>query len=303
VSITDVPGIRVGHWTDAVAATGCTVVLGPPEGAVAGGEARGGAPGTRETDLLRPGRLVERVNAVCLSGGSAFGLAAADGVMRYLRERGRGFDTGGPRVPIVPAAVIHDLFVGSSDAYPGADAGYAAAAAAERGDPVLEGRVGAGTGATVGKALGPSFARPGGLGSASVRLPSGVTVGALVVVNALGDVVDHDGRILAGATGPEGPLDTWRALLGEVPVVPTSSNTTIGVIATDAGLTRPECQKLCEIGQDGLAMAIRPVHTQHDGDTLFCLSAGEAEENLVRLGVAAAEAVRLAVERAVSVDV
>ncbi|HEX4214792.1 MAG TPA: P1 family peptidase [Candidatus Dormibacteraeota bacterium] len=302
MSITDVPGIRVGHWTDAIAATGCTVVLAPAGGAVAGGEVRGGAPGTREMDLLQPGRLVSRADAICLSGGSAFGLAAADGVMRFLRERGRGFPMGAGVVPIVPAAVIYDLGVGSPDVFPGPDAGYAAALAAERGDVLEEGRVGAGTGATVGKALGPSFARPGGVGTASVRLPSGTRVGALAVVNALGDVVDHQGRIVAGATGPDGPLDTWTTLLGGAPPGPPTSNTTIAVIATDADLTRPECQKLCEIGQDGLAMAIRPVHTPYDGDTLFCLSAGSAEENLVQLGVAAAEALRLAIERAVRVD-
>ena len=222
--------------------------------------------------------------------------------MRFLRERGRGFPMGAGVVPIVPAAVIYDLGVGSADVFPGPDAGYAAALAAERGDDLEEGRVGAGTGATVGKALGPTFARPGGVGTAAVRLPSGTTVGALAVVNALGDVVDHEGRIIAGATGPEGPLDTWRTLLGGTPPGPSTSNTTIAVIATDADLTRPECQKLCEIGQDGLAMAIRPVHTLYDGDTLFCLSAGSAEENLIQLGVAAAEALRLAIERAVRVD-
>src|SRR5215472_440812 len=194
VAITDVPGIRVGHWTDAAARTGCTVVLMPAEGAVAGVDVRGPAPGTRETDLLRPGRRVERVHAICLCGGSAFGLGAADGVMRFLRERGVGLPVGPTRVPLVPAAVLFDLATGAV-AWPGPDEGYAACLAATAGPPA-EGRVGAGTGATVAKLLGRDRCSPGGVGTAAVRLPSGALVAALAVVNALGDVYGRDGRQL-----------------------------------------------------------------------------------------------------------
>jgi L-aminopeptidase/D-esterase-like protein len=295
VPITDVPGIRVGNWSDRAARTGCTVILFPPEGAVASCEVRGSAPGTRETDLLRPGRAVERVHAICLCGGSAFGLAAADGVMRYLCERGVGVKVSVARVPIVPAAVIFDLAVGSATAYPGPDAGYAACLDAERAAPPPEGQVGAATGATVGKLLGLQHALPGGLGTASMRLPDGVMVGALAVVNAVGDVVDAEGKVVAGATRP----DAWSALLaGEEPAA-SSGNTTLGVLATDARLDKTECRKLAELGQDGLALAIRPVHTQFDGDTVFAISTGERQANPVRLGVAATEVMRRAIERAV----
>jgi L-aminopeptidase/D-esterase-like protein len=299
VGITDVAGLRVGHWTDREARTGCTVLLGPPEGAVASVDVRGSAPGSRETDLLRPGMLVERVHAIVLSGGSAFGLAAAEGAMRHLRGRQVGFGYGDTRVPIVPAAVVFDLGVGDPLAYPGPDAGYAACQQAERGEVPPEGPVGAGAGATCAKLLGPQQAVEAGVGTASVRLPSGVTVGALAVVNALGDVLDERGEPLAG-TG------AWRALLGgQLPTPPApGANSTLGVIATDAPLTKVQCRKLAELGADGFALAIRPVHTMFDGDLVFALSTAPGEgaadpAQLLALGVAATEAMSRAIRRAV----
>ena len=301
VAITDVPGIRVGHWTDADAQTGCTVVLLPDDGAVAGVDVRGPAPGTRETDLLRPGRLVERVHAICLCGGSAFGLGAADGVMRFLREREVGLPVGPVRVPLVPAAVVFDLNTGRA-AWPGPDDGYAACLAAGA-EPPAEGRVGAGTGTTVGKLLGPAGACPGGVGTASVRLPGGGVVGALAVVNAIGDVHGRDGRLLAGARGPDGvPVNAVRTLLttGRAQPPPAGSSTTIAVVATDAALDKAGCRRLAEVAHDGLALAVRPAHTPFDGDTVFAVSAGGAAVDPVSLGVAAAEALWAAIERAVT---
>lgn len=273
------------------------MVLLPEDGAVAGVDVRGSAPGTRETDLLRPGMLVERAHAICLCGGSAFGLAAADGVMRWLRERGVGFPAGPARVPIVPAAVLFDLGVGSADAHPGPDAGYAACVAA--GADVAEGRVGAGTGATVGKLLGPDRCSPGGLGTASVRLPSGALVGALAVVNTVGDVVGRDGRVLAGVRDG---TDSWRALLegGVQPRATFGANTTLGVVATDAALDRAQCQKLAQVAHDALALAIRPAHTMYDGDTVFAVSTGTAAAEMTSLGAGAVEALRRAIERGVA---
>jgi L-aminopeptidase/D-esterase-like protein len=300
MTITGVPGVRVGHWTEAEARTGCTVVLLSGEGAVAGVDVRGSAPGTRETDLLRPGMLVERVHAITLCGGSAFGLAAAEGVMRYLRERGVGFETGAARVPIVPAAVIYDLAVGDPRAYPDGESGYAACLDAERGAAPAEGPVGAGTGATCGKLLGRDRAAPGGVGCASVRLARGGVVGALAVVNAVGDVVDDAGRLLAGP-------GAWAALLTQSPPPePTlGTNTTLGVIATDVPLTKAQCRKLAELGHDGLALAIRPAHTMLDGDTVFAVSTpaadGAADQaTMMAVGVAATEAMSRAIRRAVS---
>jgi L-aminopeptidase/D-esterase-like protein len=300
LTVLDVPGIRVGHATDTVGLTGCTVVLPPPEGAVAGVDVRGSAPGTRETDALRPTALVERIHAICLCGGSAFGLAAADGVMTWLAGRGVGFPTNERPVPVVPAAVIYDLGIGSAQAYPDAAMGRAACEAAEREDGPLEGSIGAGTGATVGKAAGPERAMKSGVGSAAVRLPDGTTVGALAVTNALGDVFGRDGRILAGARdGQGGFLDATRVLLGGGPGGALGANTTLGVIATDARLDRAGCRKLAELGHDALALAIRPVHTLYDGDTVFTLSVGERTVDPVVLGVAAVEALREAIERSV----
>jgi L-aminopeptidase/D-esterase-like protein len=304
LTLRDVPGLLVGHQTDAEARTGCSVVIAP-DGAVAGVDVRGSAPGTRETDLLRPTALVERVNAIMLCGGSAFGLAAADGAMRWLAERGQGFQTGVRPVPIVPAAVIFDLAVGSADAFPDAAAGYAACEAAARGDGPMEGAVGAGTGATVGKLLGPASASPGGVGSAGLRLSDGTVVAALCVTNASGNVIGRDGAILAGVRdGKGGYVDAGSLLLMGSPTsaVP-GANTTLAVIATDAPLDRAQCRKLAELGHDALALAISPVHTMLDGDTVFALSTGTGEaatlEQQVRLGVAAVEVLRTAIERSV----
>ncbi|HEX6547341.1 MAG TPA: P1 family peptidase [Candidatus Dormibacteraeota bacterium] len=293
MAITDLPAVRVGHWTDAQAQTGCTVVLLPPEGAVCGVDVRGAAPGTRETDLLRPGCTVDRVHALLLTGGSAFGLAAADGVMRWLSEREIGIAIDKVSVPIVPAAVIFDLSTGSFS-YPGPQQGYAACADAVRGRPCQSGRHGAGTGATVGKLYGARL--PGGLGTASVRLPGGVTVGALAVVNAVGDVVDRSGQVLGGGA------DSWRRILTEGPPerVVAGSSTTLAVVAVDAKLDKTACARLAAVAHDALAMAIRPVHTPFDGDTVFALSVGDRECDLVSLGVGAVEALRTAIERAVS---
>ena len=304
LKITDVPGLRVGHDSDPEGGTGCTVILCGSEGAVAGVDVRGSAPGTRETDLLKPGAMVERVHAICLAGGSAFGLAAADGVMHHLRDRGIGIDVGVARIPIVPAAVIFDLGTGSAAAHPDFESGRRACLAAEQGGPIEEGSVGAGTGATVGKFLGPAGAMPGGVGSAAITI-AGVTIGALAVVNAMGDVVAADGSIIAGARREDGCfVDTSRALLaGEKRQgrehLGRFANTTLGVVATDAALTKPQCQKLAELAQDALAIAIRPVHTTSDGDTVFALSTGSEEADMLTLGAAAVEVLSLAIRRAV----
>ncbi|MEO6295212.1 MAG: P1 family peptidase [Candidatus Limnocylindria bacterium] len=290
LTLRDVPGIRVGHWTDAERATGCTVVLASDDGTVAGGEVRGSAPGTRETDLLQPTALVERINAICLAGGSAFGLAAADGVMRRLAERGIGFATGIRPVPIVPSAILFDLGVGDPQAFPGADAGYAATLAAESNEGELEGRVGAGTGATVAKLGGLAGALPGGVGSAARRLPDGAVIGALVVNNALGDVHARDGRPLAVAAAT-------------VVAPPAVGNTTLVVIATDAPMDRAQCRKLAEAGHDALARGIRPAHTMFDGDVVFALSTGDGSrataELLFAMCEAAIDAIGEAIERSV----
>jgi L-aminopeptidase/D-esterase-like protein len=290
LTIRDVPGLRVGHWTDAERRTGCTVVLAPDEGAVAGVEVRGSAPGTRETDLLRPTALVERINAICLAGGSAFGLTAADGVMRRLAERGIGFATGVRPVPIVPAAILFDLGVGDPEAYPDADAGYAATRAAEANDGPLEGRVGAGTGATVAKLAGPRSGQPGGVGSAARRLPDGSTVGALIVNNALGEVYARDGRRLVAVSGAAQP--------------PPGVNTTLVVVGTDASLDRAQCRKLAELGHDALAIGIRPSHTMFDGDVVFTMSTSPgspmAAEPFFAVGLAVLEVVGEAIERSVA---
>ncbi|NPA91724.1 MAG: P1 family peptidase [Chloroflexi bacterium] len=302
-TITAVPNLLVGHYTNVEGATGCTVVL-TPEGARAGVDVRGFAPGTRETDLLRPERMVQEVHAVLITGGSAFGLAAADGVMRWLAEHDYGFDTGFGRVPIVPAAVLFDLMIGDPKARPDAQAGYLACDAASR-DPVPMGNVGAGTGATVGKLLGPRYMMKGGLGSASVKIGRGITVGALVAVNALGDVVDPDtGKILAGARKPVvgGFLNTAQALrgnLGQTILNRMGQNTTLAVVATDARLTKAEVNALATMAHDGLARAIRPVHTLLDGDTVFALSTGDRKGNVTAIGAAAADVLAEAVVRAI----
>ena len=303
--LTDVAGLRVGHFTDARRPTGCTVVLAEG-GAIAGVDVRGGAPGTRETDLLDPANSVQQVHAVVLAGGSAFGLEAATGVVRYLEEKGIGFPVGVGKVPIVPAAILYDLGIGDWTIRPDAKAGYEAARAAAAG-PVAEGSVGAGAGATVGKLFGASRAMKGGLGTASVRLPGGAVVAALVAVNANGDVVDPaTGRILAGVRTSDGQGLRGAAdalLAGEAPGRPLAGqNTSIGVVATNVTLTKAEATKVAQMAHDGLARSIRPVHTPWDGDTLFALStaATTIDQAALVVGALAAEAVARAVVRAVT---
>lgn len=307
--ITDVPGVRAGHWSDTLARTGCTVVLAEG-GAVAAVDVRGGAPGTRETALLGPGRTVDRVHAVLLTGGSAFGLAAADGVMRYLRERGIGFPTAAGPVPIVPAAVLFDLGVGKPT-YPDGNAGFAACQASENA-PLARGRVGAGAGATVGKLFGAANAMAGGFGSASVRLPDGSILAAAVAVNAVGDVWDPAApRILAGARAPDGAwLDAYAALGSgrdlaardaRLPATP-GVNTTIGVVATNAPLDASAAYRLAQNAHDALARVIRPCHTPFDGDTIFVLSTrpgSTAPDRLMGLSVIAEQTLTRAVIDAV----
>jgi L-aminopeptidase/D-esterase-like protein len=302
-SITDVAGIEVGHFTDTRRPTGCTVVMARG-GAVAGVDVRGAAPGTRETDLLSPVNLVDTVHAVMLAGGSAWGLDAASGAMRWLEERGVGFDVRVGRLPIVPAAVLFDLLVGDASIRPDAAAGYAACAAATAKRPA-EGNVGAGTGAAVGKIFGIDRAMKGGVGTASVTV-GGVTVGALIACNALGDVLDPDtAQVVAGARTANGRklLDTRRALLrGDAPrPLLAGTNTTIGVIATDAAINKLQATKLAQMAHDGLARAINPVHTMSDGDTLFALGTGQAKAHpgMMVLGTMAAEATARATLRAV----
>ena len=304
-TLTDVRGLRVGQFTDPRRPTGCSVVIAP-EGAVGGVDVRGAAPGTRETDLLGPANLVGVVHAVLLSGGSAWGLDAASGVMRWLEEHGIGLRVGaapGQTVPIVPAAVLFDLHVGDARIRPSADAGYAACAAASSDAPT-QGNVGAGAGATVGKLFGMGQAMKGGIGSAAVTL-NGVTVGALIAVNALGDVVDPaTGAPLAGARTADGRAlrgSVAAVLAGEAPLsLLAGVNTTIGVVATDAPLTKAQCQRLAGAGHDGLARAIRPVHTMSDGDTLFALATGQAPAlDFNVLCIMAAEAVARACVNAV----
>jgi len=301
-AITDVPGIEVGQVTDETALTGCTVVL-CRKGATVGVSVRGGGPGTRETDLCRPAHpLVTQAHAILLTGGSAFGLAAADGVVRFLEEHGLGYDTGAARVPIVPAAVIWDLGVGDSNVRPDAAMGYAACQAAAAG-PVAEGNAGAGSGAAVGWLLGKDRCTKGGLGTASADLGGGVLVGAIVVVNALGDVVDpQTGQILAGTRRPLGKgfcdsLETMRTMLGKTAL--KQSHTVIGVVATNAALDVPQVSFVAQMAQDGVARAVRPSHTLLDGDTLFALSTGRKKADPSLVGAYAAEVVAEAIVRAV----
>lgn len=302
-AITDVAGIEVGHYSETRRPTGCSVVLAR-QGAVAGVDVRGAAPGTRETDLLEPCNLVQQVHAVLLSGGSAWGLDAASGVMRWLEENNIGLQTGYGLVPIVPAAVLFDLGVGDARIRPDASAGYQACSAASAQAPA-QGNVGAGSGALVGKLLGMARAMRGGIGTASVSA-GGVTVGALIACNAVGDVFDPaNGRLLAGARSADGQriAGTRDALLagqGAQRLLP-GTNTTIGVIATDAVLTKPQAQRLAQVAHDGLARAINPVHTMLDGDTLFALGTGSSGQSadMLLLATLAAEATARAVVNAV----
>jgi L-aminopeptidase/D-esterase-like protein len=304
-AITDVDGIRVGHMTNREAITGCTVVLCPPDGAIGGVDQRGGAPGTRETDLLRPMHLVEKAHAVLLAGGSAFGLDAAAGVVRWLEERGIGHDTRVAKVPIVPAAILFDLATGRSDVRPDSAMGYAACEAAA-GGPVAEGSVGAGTGCRLGAVLGPGRTSKSGLGTASVNLGGGLVVGALVAVNAFGHVVDPvTGEILAGArplTG-DGYVDTlavMRSLVGKtISRLTGGGNTVIGVVATNARLTKEGANKVAQMAHDGLARIIRPAHTMFDGDTVFALATGKKRADVNLIGAFAAEVMAEAIVRGV----
>ena len=302
-SITDVLGILVGHFSDTRRPTGCSVVIAP-DGAVGGVDVRGAAPGTRETDLLHPSNLVDQVHAVLLAGGSAWGLDAATGVMRWLEEQGIGLSVRYGLVPIVPAAVLFDLPMGDARIRPDAAAGYAACVAASRNAPA-EVNVGAGSGALVGKLFGIDRAMKGGIGSAAVTL-GGVTVGALVACNALGDVVDPDnGQVIAGARTEDGRslLGIRRAILaGEQPrPLLAGTNTTLAVLATDAVLTKAQAQRLAQAAHDGLARTINPVHTMSDGDTVFALGTGKAGTmpGMMVLSTLAAEVTARAVLRAV----
>jgi L-aminopeptidase/D-esterase-like protein len=292
LTLRDVSGLRVGHVTDADAVTGCTVVVAPA-GAVAGVDVRGAAPGTRETDLLRAGSLVERIHAICLAGGSAFGLAAADGVMRWLAERGIGFATEGGPVPIVPAAILFDLGIGDASVRPTADDGYAACEAADAGAQPLEGSVGAGTGATVAKLAGPAAIRKGGVGMAGRRLGGGHILAAMAVCNALGNVVGRDGTIIAGSRYLPAPPGAPRHL----------EHTTLAVIGTDLDLDRSQCLRLAQLGHDALARSIAPVHTMFDGDTVFALSTGSGTAldggDFLGLGMLATDVLSEAIERSV----
>ncbi len=334
-TLTAIPGIRVGHATDRQVMTGCTVVLCDGlagTGAVAGVDQRGGAPGTRETDLLRPMHLVQEVHAILLTGGSAFGLAAADGVMRYLRERGVGFPAGVARVPIVPAAVLFDLGLGAADAFPDAAMGYAACLAASDA-PVAEGNVGAGTGCSVGKALGMACATKAGIGSVCITVGataagsgataagfgataagSGATtegsplrVAALMAVNAFGDVVDEAGHVIAGLRPPPGAdfHDTLGFLcrhgFGELPW--PAGATVIGVVATNARLTKEQVNKVAQMAHDGLARAVRPAHTMFDGDTIFAVATGAVSASATLVGALAAEATAEAIRRGARVAI
>jgi L-aminopeptidase/D-esterase-like protein len=302
--ITTVDGIAVGHHTRPERPTGCTVVLA--EGSAVGAvDVRGGAPGTRETDLLSPENTVNEVHAIVLAGGSAFGLDAAGGVMRFLAEKKIGYDTTAGPVPIVPAAIIFDLPIGDRpDIRPDAACGYEAARAAQRGR-FEEGSIGAGAGATIGKLLGRERAMKGGIGSAALTTPDGLIVGALIVVNAIGSVIDpRSGRVVAGARtadgrGLENPFDLVRR--GVLPPGPAREHTTIGVVATNARLTKAQARKVAEMAHDGIARAIVPSHTPADGDTLFVLATGRlgGDTHPGVVGSLAAEAVSDAILRAV----
>ena len=296
-------GVQVGHHTLEGRPTGCTVIL-TPNGAVAGADVRGGAPGTRETDLLDPVNSVQEIHAVVLSGGSAFGLDTASGAMRYLDENGIGYPVGTVRVPIVVGAILFDLFVGDKpELRPGADCGFKAAAAASA-KPVQEGSVGAGAGATIGKLAGRGRAMKGGIGSASITLPNGLTVAALVAVNAVGDVIDPaTGKVVAGVRTADGHgLVDVRTLVrsGVLEMPPKATNTTIGVIATNAELTQAEATKVAQMAHDGYARAISPVHTPSDGDSIFALATGdfEGQVKLLTVGALAADVMAEAIVRA-----
>ncbi|MBN1146667.1 MAG: P1 family peptidase [Anaerolineales bacterium] len=311
-AITDVTAIRVGHAQDEAALTGCTVIL-CESGAVGGVDQRGGAPGTRETDALHPLHLVQQIHAIVLSGGSAFGLDSASGVVRYLEERGVGFDVRVARVPIVPAAILFDLGIGRADVRPDAQMGYQACLNASTDAPA-QGNVGAGTGATVGKILGMQYAMKSGIGSASLEIGGGLIVGAIVAVNAFGDIIDpQNGQIIAGARcGEKGTsrskdqeyfADTMKIMQSiagrSAPAPGARENTVIGVVATNARLDKEQANKVAQMAQDGLARTVRPAHTMLDGDTIFALSTGQETGEVNTIGAFAAEVFASAVLQAV----
>lgn len=298
-TLTAIPGFRVGHATHLAGATGCTVIL-CPEGTVGGIDQRGGAPGTRETDLLRPMHLVQTVNAIVLSGGSAYGLSTADGVMRWCEEHNMGYETGtGFIVPIVPTAILMDLAIGEPGVRPDVAMGYAACEAATT-DPVENGCVGAGTGCRVAPIGGNDMATKGGIGSALIELDNGLLIAALVAVNAFGEVVDEQNKILAGLRNPEGGflpvLETLRMFMSPPPA---TSNTVIGVVATNAKLTKEQANKVAQMAQDGLARAVRPAHTMYDGDTIFALATGQIEADVNIVGAYAADAFEQAIRHGI----
>lgn len=301
-SICDVPGIRVGHAQNEQVKTGCTVII-PQNGAVGGIDIRGSAPGTREIETLKPVRLVPKIHAVFLTGGSAFGLDAAGGIQQYLEEKNIGYDVGVTKVPIVPAAVIFDLRQGDFRVRPDKKMGYQAATSASS-DNSQEGKIGAGAGATVGKILGHEYCMEGGIGTSSLKLGE-IWLGTLVVVNALGDIVDpNSGQMIAGAKNPQTNefLNTEEYLRENFinPFHP-STNTTLGVVATDALLSKEEAIKIAQMAQDGVSRAIRPAHTPYDGDVIFCLSTGEKKGDVMSLGAAAAELIAESIVRAVKI--
>ena len=298
-NLCDVPGVLVGHATDPEGLTGCTAVLFE-EPAVVGVDVRGSAPGTRETDRLSPTGTMRRTHALLLTGGSAFGLAAAEGVVSYLEENGIGLDVGVARIPLVSAAVLFDLVVGSPDARPDPAMGYEAAAVAKSGD-FAQGSVGAGTGATVGKVLGVERAMKGGIGSASVALDGGIVVGALAAVNAFGDIRDpNTGRVLAGPRLDDGTLGDTVELLPEVASrMWWGQNTTLGIVATNAGLSKSGATKVAHMAHDGLARVIHPVHTTLDGDVVFAASVGEVEAATDVVGAWGARVMQEAILRGV----
>jgi L-aminopeptidase/D-esterase-like protein len=300
-NLCDVPGVLVGHATDREGLTGCTAILFEEPYAVVGVDVRGSSPGTRETDRLGPTGTVRRTHALLLTGGSAFGLAATEGVVRSLEESGVGFDVGVTRIPLVSAAVLFDLVVGSHAARPSHEMGYEAAASAKSGD-LAQGSVGAGTGATVGKVLGMERAMKGGLGSAAVELTGGLVVGALAAVNAFGSIRDpNSGKILAGPRMEDGTLGDTVELLPEAAYRTTrwGEDTTLGIVATNARLSKVQAAKVAQMAHDGLARVIEPVHTTVDGDVVFAASVGEVDAATDIVGAWGARVMQEAILRAV----
>lgn len=310
-SITDISGIKVGHASDVEGITGCTVIL-CEKGGVAGVDQRGGGPGTREIALLNPVNHVEKVHAVVLAGGSAFGLDAASGVMRYLEEQKIGYQTGVAKIPIVPAAILYDLNIGDPNIRPTPEMGYLACQNASNSAPE-QGSIGAGTGATVGKLLGMGRATKAGIGTASIDIGGGVKVGAIIAVNAIGEVIDpSNGSIIAGVRAKKGTayhegeplfsesLEIMKGIAGRTLLgLAEKANTVIGVVATNAKLDKASCTKMAQMAHNGLVRCIRPANTMHDGDTIFALSTGKRKANINIVGAFAAQAVQRAILNAV----